>query len=155
TANYSMDVVGGTASIGMSYTRILEQGIIPLQGEPVNNLGGEVGYPNNKGFVTVGYDTGPFSLTATGTYIGKTYLDDIWIESNFGTNVNMDDFKVSPIFYTDLQLKYTVADTYDLYVGVNNLFDTAPPPIWSGLPGGTSSYDQIGRRFYFGVRATF
>ena len=51
---------------------------------------------------------------------------------------------------------------YELYLGAQNLFDNAPPPIISGLPGddtGTETnagtYDPIGRTYYAGVRVKF
>ena len=50
----------------------------------------------------------------------------------------------------------------ELYVGANNLFDEAPPPIITGLPGNitgaetdSGTYDAIGQRFYGGFRVKF
>lgn len=58
-----------------------------------------------------------------------------------------------------------VNQTVSMRIGVDNLFDKAPPfgninpnPIYPGLPGGslsTNNYDTLGRRFYIGVTAKF
>ena len=44
----------------------------------------------------------------------------------------------------------------------NNILNTAPPPVISGLPGNTTgaetdagTYDAIGRRYYAGARIRF
>ena len=60
--------------------------------------------------------------------------------------------------YTDLQLTYQLGKA-QLYFGVNNLLNTAPPLIPTGLAGkytgvetDAGTYDAIGRRYYVGVR---
>lgn len=162
TAHYTTELGGGMASAAVSYTRLLSQAQIPLQGEATDNQAGEVGYPHNKGNITLGYDNGPFGITLSGEFIGESQLDDVWIKNNFGTGVNMKYFRIDPVFYTDVNLKYTLADHYEFYFGVKNLFNIDPPPLWAGLPGNTGDaqtdsalYDAVGRRFYGGVRFQF
>jgi len=162
TGHYSTELAGGVTSVALSYTRLFDQAIIPLQGQAVQKQAGAVGYPHNKGYITLGYDNGPWGIDLTGQFIGASQLDYTWILQNFGTNVNVNDFKIDPVFYTDVNLKYLFLDTYQVYFGVKNLFNVDPPPLWSGLPGqvgdaqtDSALYDGIGRRFYLGVRAQF
>ncbi|MFC4347969.1 TonB-dependent receptor domain-containing protein [Kordiimonas lipolytica] len=59
-------------------------------------------------------------------------------------------------FYTDLQVRYSFNDRTDFYVGVNNVFDNAPPllarvPETRAFGDDAVIYDQQGRFFYFGV----
>ena len=74
----------------------------------------------------------------------------------------MKYFRIDPVFYTNLNMRYLWQDTYELYFGVKNLFNVDPPPLWSGLEGNTGDaqtdsalYDAVGRRFYLGIRARF
>jgi outer membrane receptor protein involved in Fe transport len=64
--------------------------------------------------------------------------------------------------YVDMQLTWQPTDSYQVYLGANNLFDEEPPLLISGLPSdvtGTETdagtYDAIGRRWYAGVRMKF
>jgi len=158
TAAYVMDVWDGSLSIDFSYTHLLDQGLIPQIGADVNNEAGEVGFPDDKAVVKLKYDNAPWSVAMTNQYVGKSYIDDGFLYSRFGddTNIHSGKFAFDAELYTDLQAKYRVQDTYDIYVGVKNLFDSQPPKILSGIPGNrNATYDIIGRFFYFGVRADF
>ena len=59
-------------------------------------------------------------------------------------------------------MKFTPGDNFEFYVGADNLLDTSPPKIITGLPANTTgaetdagTYDAIGRRFYAGARIKF
>ncbi len=158
TANYGTELWGGTFSVGLSYTHLLDQGVIPQIGARANNQAGEVGFPENKAVVRLNYDRGPWGLAATNQFIGESFIDDEFLRSRFGQDVNIHDdyFAFSARWYTDLQVKYRFADSYEVYVGANNLFDTQPPNILSGIPGNrNANYDLIGRFVYLGARAEF
>ena len=96
------------------------------------------------------YRTGPFSLAYTFRYFSPVV-----------TSTNED--QIPSYTYHDIQAKFTAGEekNYELYLGVNNLFDKQPPIItdltnqWPGTNTVASSYDLIGRRFYAGVRAKF
>lgn len=51
----------------------------------------------------------------------------------------------------DINITYQATDTLQLRAGVNNITDNDPPAIAEGV----STFDLIGRRFFFGARATF
>ncbi|MDB5702157.1 MAG: TonB-dependent receptor [Sphingomonadales bacterium] len=168
----SLDTFGlkGNVNMSVAYTHLLDGYSIPLPGAPIDYFAGEVGASRDRFLATVGFSTGAFSLEYRGTYIGKAYLDDQFVAQLTDTDpvsgvdrgpVDRHDprVKIAPKFYSDLQAKFGAGDHYEFYVGVNNLFDVTPPPIYSGLPGDTTgaetdsgTYDAIGRRYYAGVR---
>ena len=85
-------------------------------------------------------------------------LDDQFLKS---LSIEPGTVGVGSRTYNDVQLTYDVRKSVQLYLGIDNLFNTSPPPIISGLPGnqtGTetdaSTYDPIGRRFYVGLRVS-
>lgn len=163
TANYVWDVGEGSMSINATWTHLLDQGIYPLTGDPVDTFEGEIGFPTDKAFVSFRWDRGPFRLSMSGEYVGASYIDDDWVNNNFPTeNPRSGNFEISSKFYMAGQVGYTFSDTYDVYFGVNNLLDSDPPPIWGGIPGGSGNantnqgrYDVVGRSYYVGVRASF
>jgi outer membrane receptor protein involved in Fe transport len=54
--------------------------------------------------------------------------------------------------YSDLRLSYDFSEKARFYMGVNNLFDREPPPGLDGTGGGSGIYDNIGRKFYAGIK---
>lgn len=96
------------------------------------------------------YQVGPFSLAYTFRYFSSV------VTSTAGDRI--------PAFtYHDLQAKFTIGEkkNFELYAGVNNLFDKQPPVVsdltnqWPGTNTVASTYDLVGRRFYAGARARF
>ena len=47
------------------------------------------------------------------------------------------------------------AHMFNFYMGVDNLSNAKPPYATTGIGGGSSIYDAIGRFFYAGVKANF
>lgn len=63
-------------------------------------------------------------------------------------------------WYTDIQVRYRVSEQADVFFGVDNLFDNAPPliaqiPEIRSFTGDSIGYDQIGRFFRGGVKLRF
>lgn len=58
-------------------------------------------------------------------------------------------------FYHDVRMGVDVGSRYNFYMGIDNLTDQKPPYALSGIGGGSSIYDAIGRFFYAGVKANF
>ena len=72
------------------------------------------------------------------------------------------DNKIEPYLYNDVQVRYNfgAAQNYDVFFGVDNLFNKKPPLIGqngvsnvTGTETAADSYDPIGRFFYFGFEA--
>jgi outer membrane receptor protein involved in Fe transport len=158
TANYGADLGNGTLGVSLSYTHLLDQGVIPQIGAAVNNQGGEVGFPDNKAVIKIDYDIGQWGFAATNEFVGESFIDDEFLRGRFGTDVDIHDsrFAFDAVLYTDLQVKYRWNDDFQFYVGLNNLFDEEPPAILAGIPGNrNANYDVIGQFYYLGVRAEF
>ncbi|HET7811197.1 MAG TPA: TonB-dependent receptor [Steroidobacteraceae bacterium] len=159
TVGYSQEVGPGKLNANLSYTHVLDHYIIPLDGGDKDYVAGEVGDSKDRAYLALGYDWNKFGVTVETTYLSAADLDDQFLAA---FDLPRGAAGVSSRSYVDLQLRFEPSDTYQVFVGANNLFDTEPPPIISGLPGdvtGTETdagtYDAIGRRWYAGVRMKF
>jgi len=140
----------------------MKQGSYPLDGAAFDSSAGEINTPKDKVEFSVGYDGGAFGATFNGSWLGAVYLDDQYRAKFLLADGSLPDkkyFRVPSAFYADLQLRWSVDKRFELYTGVNNLFDKAPPPVITGLGGSVTgteaaagSYDPIGRRYYMGFR---
>lgn len=78
------------------------------------------------------------------------------VKAEFGTT----DIPIPAYTYHDVQLKYDF-DKFELYAGVNNLFNKQPPFIvggnsqWPGANTVADTYDLLGRMFYAGAMFKF
>lgn len=163
TLGYSHNLAGGLASFNLSYTHVFKGYVIPLPGADRDNFAGESGASKDRATGALGWMNDDFGFTLTGTYIGKAYLDDQFIIGSLGDDdIYSSNYRIKAKFYLDGQIKFTPGDNVEFFVGANNLLNTSPPPIITGLPFNTtgaetdaSTYDPIGRRYYTGVRLKF
>ncbi len=164
TVTYPMNLGPGRLTTRLAYTRMFEGYDVPLPGSPRDPFVGEVGASKDRFSLDLGYQTGPFGVNTTLTYIGKAALNDQFLASNFTPTgrVPAGSVTVGAKTYLDFQLTYNLLKNAQLYFGMDNALNTSPAPVISGLPGndtGTETeagtYDPIGRRFYAGVRLTF
>jgi outer membrane receptor protein involved in Fe transport len=158
TAAWADRVGPGRLNARLSYTRLLEGYDIPLPGAEQDVWAGEVGDAKHRAGLNLGYEIGKFKLNSTVTYIGRSALDDGFLGA---FDLPAESIKIASTTYVDFQGTYQLTKAAQLYAGVDNAFDRAPPPIISGLPGNStgtetdaSTYDPIGRRFYVGLRVT-
>jgi iron complex outermembrane recepter protein len=165
TAGYHVRVGPGNATANLAYTHLFKEGQRPLQGDPVDNLRGEIGTPTDQATLTWGYDTDQFGFTVTNQYLGPQYLDDqytkLFVLAN-GSLPSSSYFRVGAKVYTDAQVRFNVNKRFQLYLGADDIFNLTPPTIVQGLPGDVTNdetaggvYDPIGRRLYAGFRARF
>ncbi|WP_044335309.1 TonB-dependent receptor domain-containing protein [Sphingomonas hengshuiensis] len=165
TLSYRLPVAGGTASFAASWSHLLRQGSTPLQGAAFDRSDGEINTPKDRASASIGYDTERFGITFNGQYIGASYLDDQYRARFLLADGSLPDrkyFRVDSAFYADMQLRFNVAKAFEFFAGVNNLLNTQPPPVITGLTGSVTgtetaagTYDPIGRRYYSGVRLKF
>jgi len=171
TVNHALKVADGQLSSRLAYTYLIKSSLTAKDGEAPDYSQGEVGSSRNRWVLNLGYDRGAFGVQASVTYIGHAYLDDQAFSDTTDDNdkvirtarENQKMFgEIKAKVYTDLQMSYKIGKGFQLYGGINNLFDTTPPAIISGLPGNTTgaetdagTYDAIGRRYYAGVRYNF
>jgi len=143
----------------IAYTHLLKGFTVEVPGDAPNRVAGEIGTPTDKFNATLGLDNRLWGLSLTGTYIGKSYEDDRYLEA-----LNLSDTAISikPIFYLDGQIRFTPVKNYEFFVGADNLFNTKAPNILSGsgfnITGTNTAagvYDVFGRRYYAGVRLRY
>ncbi|HEY0488703.1 MAG TPA: TonB-dependent receptor [Telluria sp.] len=156
TAAWADKVGPGRLNARLAWTHLLDGYNIPLPGVESNPWDGEVGAAKNKASLSLGYKWGKFNLSSNTTYIGESSLDNVFL-ADF--DLAPGAIKIKEKVYNDFQLTYNLRKEVDLYVGVDNAFNTKAPAIISGIPGSTTgaetdagTYDPIGRRYYVGLR---
>ena len=141
-------------SLRGAYTHILEYDFFSLPGGDADRADGEVGTSKDRFTANLAYGTGDFRMSFTGTFIGSAYIDDQFDGSRV--------YEIPAEFYLDMQTTFFAGDTYEFYLGVDNLLDNDAPNILSGVTGNVTGsdtaadvYDVFGRRYYAGVRLNF
>ncbi|HEX6073174.1 MAG TPA: TonB-dependent receptor [Sphingomicrobium sp.] len=153
-------LMGGlTMNARISWTHYLKGSLIELPGESPNRTVGEIGTARDKANGTIAFNTRKWALSFTGTYIGKSYEDDLFLEA---FDLNDKAISVPAQFYLDTQASFTPTKNYEFFVGVDNLLDNSAPNVLQGSPfnntgadTAASVYDVFGRRFYAGARLKF
>jgi outer membrane receptor protein involved in Fe transport len=119
-------------------------------GSPTVDLAGYEGYSQDKMLFDVLYSRGPLDVSLRTNVVGPSCF--------FGTPCKDDyDGYIGWEAFTDMQVRYTVAKKYTLFVGIDNLFDNyvmigqsqGQPTGWTTDP---AVYDGLGRRFYAGFK---
>lgn len=93
-------------------------------------------------------------------YIGKQAVTDWEATHDSAQGPAYDPDYSDPQFYPavwyhDIRLGVDVNDQFNLYAGVDNLFDKLPPYGLLGNTDGGGIYNNTGRFFYAGVKAKF
>lgn len=108
------------------------------------------GTPDFKMRLGASFNDGPLNVR-----VGARMIGDMEIYPNVTAAIE----EVSAQWYADLSARYEVNERVELYGGVENLFDKAPPIQGVALTGDANTdvalYDVLGRRFYAGVRLRF
>jgi iron complex outermembrane receptor protein len=149
----------GQVNARLAYTHVINGYSIPLPGSEKDPFAGEIDAAYDKFYLSLGYTYEDLSVAWNTTFIGKSSLDDQFLS---GYDFEPESVGVGSVTYHDLNVAYRPFDMAEFYIGVNNVFDTAPPPIITGLPGSNTgtetaagTYDALGRRYYAGVRLKF
>ena len=159
TASWVGAVGPGRLNARLAWTWLREGYDTPTPGAARDYWAGEVSQsPKNKAGLNLAYKWGPIGISGTTTYIGRSYLDDQFLAQ---FDLPRNSVGVGSRTYQDFQITYEIRKKWELYLGLDNAFNTKAPPIVSGLPGTTTgteteagTYDPIGRRYYLGLRAT-
>jgi outer membrane receptor protein involved in Fe transport len=171
TASYRQNAlpfgVPGSINARVAWTHVFKGFVVPLEGADRDNFNGEIGASKDRVFGSLLYELDDVGVSFTGSYIGPAYLDDQFVtaftdENDEPLSPRDRRARIGSRFYLDTQVRFTPTDNFEFYVGADNVLNTSPPPIISGLPGnvtGTetaaSTYDPIGRRYYAGARIKF
>jgi outer membrane receptor protein involved in Fe transport len=137
-------------------------------GLPKQDRAGETGalsFPEWQGVANLNYSQGPFTAFVQERYIGsgKRRFNDNLPPAYGG--ITIDDDRVSPMYYTDVQGSYTFdlqkESSLEVFLNVTNLFDRDPPIAanYSDFGGSVQTnanlFDVLGRRFVLGARFNF
>jgi len=140
------------------FANYLDEVSSQFAGAPVQNLAGELLYPEWLLNGTFTYQRGPFRMTWQTRYRDGTIRDLDWVEG-----IDIEDNSVPDRAYTNLNLSYDFdlrGNQAQAYFYVGNLFDK-DPPLLAGAVGGTSGFaaytngsvfDTLGRTFTVGIQ---
>lgn len=164
-ANFSENVGLGLNAV---YTHIIDNSNYTNPADPTfeNVLKKEIGNPADEFVVNADLRFGDFTLGYRGHFIGKMYLNTYEDYNSVGgrapENADYADIKQYPIVtYHALRFEWNLrdlnglADSFQFYGGVDNIFDKKPPYGLTATVGGGAIYDVRGRNLYAGFRARF
>jgi outer membrane receptor protein involved in Fe transport len=115
--------------------------------------------PNWRHVVSSRYSVSDFTISARWRMVGRMNY-----RNNDGSLATTDRIlvnngnRVGSYHFYDLSGSYRFAGNYEVTVGLNNVFDKAPPLVGSTLSlngNALGGYDQLGRFFYTSVRIEF
>lgn len=120
----------------------------------------ELGDPQNAFNWDTEFRRGNATLGLQLRYIGKQVLnafeDFFAVQGRPPENADFAAKKFFPsVFYQDVRLGLDVNEKFNIYGGLDNVFNRKPPFGLTGTGGGSGIYDTRGRFFYAGVRAKF
>lgn len=121
---------------------ITNDGTVPV--DRAGDVGNTVaGLPKWRGTFSMAYETGSFGLDARIRYVDGGLFDS--------QNALLVNNEVKSRTYLDLGAQFRVADRFELFGNVNNVFDRDPPLSTAG----PIHYDAVGTFFLAGARARF
>ena len=134
----------------------------PLNADFNNRQLSEFGDPRWAANLNLTYGIGPYDLRYSMNYIGPQINPSCVYENFFdvpdGVSRTNQDCVADPylpdVLYHAVRLSTRVSDQFTFYMGVDNLFDTAPPAGQLGTGAG-DPFDPIGRYFYAGATIDF
>ncbi len=147
-------------------------GVLQTKGSVIDHAGqvggftggintGSTDAPNWQLNSSVSYDTGLWSVTATGRYVGggaidKTLLGPDEADYNTASPISIGNNKIDGRFYLDLAGSVNIVNgdnrKLQLYTVINNLFNVDPPFPTTAVSG---LYDKIGRYYRVGLRYSY
>lgn len=172
-SSYSLELadvvqsLGGTLNFSLNgnyvdkLTTASADGTVKEYSGATGQVSGNLGMPRWRADTVITYAQRLYSVTAHLNYVPRSLLNPDWIGAEqdgyspyLANSVNYNH--VSSAFYLDLNARVTLlggdGHKVELFGGVNNVFNRAPPPelAWGGNP---VYYDNIGRIYKIGLRA--
>jgi len=161
--SYTRNVLGGRLSLRGIATYVFEKTnyLDPIHPNVPDRQLSELGDPQFEAQASLGYESeGGFSLRYQARYIGKMTIGTYEQQHSFNGNPPQNGDLTSEVWYPstwyhNVRLGATISKKYEFYAGVDNLFDTKPPFLLTGVGAGSSIYDNVGRFFYAGFKLKF
>jgi outer membrane receptor protein involved in Fe transport len=131
-----------------------------------NRILSELGSPQDEFVWDVDLKRGPFTLGYRMHYISAMYLnafeDFNSLQNRPPQNADYADRQKYPaVMYHNLRGQLDLPNiagfgkAFQVYAGVDNVFDKHPPLGLTGIGAGSAIYDFRGRTYYAGLRANF
>ncbi|HEU4603420.1 MAG TPA: TonB-dependent receptor, partial [Steroidobacteraceae bacterium] len=171
-ARYGFDVgwggIGGGGShfaISTAWTYTNEFTITPMQAVPENKnecvgaFGATCGepVPEYKGVTRFTWTTGPLEVSLRHRYIDSVTTDRYVLPKRAGATPpalnTLTNPKLPAQNYFDLSLNYDFGDAFEVYGGINNVFDKDPPIVGAGQGYANTwpaTYDYAGMTMFLG-----
>lgn len=143
----------GSVALGLQGTRLIERDDYAFQSDPSSKdpIDGELGDPEDSFNMNVTYRYGDLSVNWSHRYIGDMAIYDIGYD-------RIDSVAIShtgEMRYNDMRASYLFQNSLEVYGGINNIEDKAPPAHLTGIDDDDAIYDVMGRSFYLGANYTF
>ena len=158
----SWAIGGGGATLDLRYLATFhdEDSTVLLAGQPAIECAGFLGgtcsgnfiraTPDHRGLLSGTYNSGPLSIRTDIEIIGDF---DLAADAFPNNNVPVD-----AQYYWDLSGTYQVNERIELFAGISNVLDEAPPLIGFRAGGDSNTqaqlYDTVGRRYFIGTRVS-
>jgi len=165
--DWGLDRYGGV-SFNFNGSWLMEQGNVPLPGDPSYDCAGFFGstcasaYPEWRHTARVNW-TMPWveaTLSVAWRHWGETQFENLSSDAGLGGDPDLFISEIDAVDYFDISGRWHVTDNFSIRGGVNNVFDEDPPLIpnaivGGGLPNTYPMYDLLGRRLFVGLTASF
>jgi len=120
---------------------------------------GELNYPSDEIKLDASFKRGKFTFGYGLRWLDKmyvnTYEDYNSVNGLPPQNADYAPIKKYPdVFYHDVRLGLDVNDNFNFYIGADNITNRMPPYGLTGVGEGSGVYDNRGRYFYAGFKAT-
>ena len=165
SANYAFEALGGRLSTSFIGNYILEEETAPLPGvndQATFDCAGIINTscqtPEWRHIAGVRYERDMFSVGLRWRYFGEVkYVNNSGVPLTRDRLI-ADNGGIDAQNYIDLSGSVTLYDNVDLTVGINNIFDEAPPILGADLAlngNAAGGYDQLGRFIFTSVSFKF
>ena len=159
TYRHTFGGIGATAHVIWSHSILNDSFTDPTDPNYVTRFNTTVGIPKDRVNASLGLTYGVVFLNYQVRYISPQLIGNYdtvnSVQGRAPTNPNQFPNNYYPaVDYHDFRLGFNVTPKSNFYIGVDNAFDRQPPYGSTGI-GGTAIFDNIGRRIYAGVTASF
>ncbi len=152
----------GTLSTRVNYTHTFQNDVFQDPTDPgfVSRVLYGLGDPVDEFSWGTTVKTGKFTFGYDLRFIGKQlnvgYTSIFPLNGDPAQNLDASETLFYPtVFYHDVKFELDVNDKFNIYAGVNNITNRAPPLGASGIGGGSGIFDNRGRFMYLGVKANY
>ena len=159
--NHSTDD-GSRVKARLIYTLMLQRDefLDPANPNDADRVLLELGDPKDAFNFNLDFEKGPLTIGYQLRYLGKQVLlnfeDTYGLQGEPPQNADYADRRFYPsVMYQDLRVGYDINDSWNAYLGCDNIADVIPPLGLTGTGEGSGIYDVRARYFYAGVKVTF